>query len=159
MLCKLSGCFPGGDPGHDCQHQEADDLAERDEPPPSISVGLFTKEYDDDARELWQIPEAKSYFRKLIDEGWYGVALHAGFYDIKTDLEAVDDCERQNFFWMPIAAAYSDERGLVDRRQHMETVRASCLVFDLSGAQNMGPKRSESSWRSERDTQREKKRV
>ncbi|WP_397570346.1 hypothetical protein [Schlesneria sp. T3-172] len=52
-----------------CRASLADIISSRESAMSAIgNVALFTDDYDDDPRELWEIPEARQFFKKLFDE-------------------------------------------------------------------------------------------
>jgi hypothetical protein len=69
----------------------------RDPKPDHLIVQCFMYGYDTDSRELWQIPECKTFFQKLIKKGWYGLVLYPMKYGVISAGETQANVIKQAF--------------------------------------------------------------
>ncbi len=69
----------------------------RDPKPSHLIVQCFIHGYDTDSRELWQIPECKTFFQKLIKKGWYGLVWYPKKYGVISAGEMKADVIEQAF--------------------------------------------------------------
>ena len=74
-----------------------DDSCKRDPKPDHLIVQCFIHGYDTDSCELWEIPECKMFFQKLIKKGWYGLVLYPMKYDVISAGEMEDEVIKQAF--------------------------------------------------------------
>ena len=59
--------------------------------------------YDDDIRELREIPGCQEFYKKIIEQGWYGLAMYPGKWYVETACQAA---ETKKEFYYPLQAAY-----------------------------------------------------
>ena len=95
--------------------------------PDQCIVRGFISGYDDDIREVWQIRECQEFYKKIIEQGWYGLARYPWKWRVKTACQ-VADAETKNEFYLPLEAAYGG--GTVDKMEAQTILMKSILSFN-----------------------------
>jgi len=84
--------------------------------------------YDNDERELQSIPEAATFFRMVVECGWYGLAYHPKKLGMLPTLQPGCSLEEQADFWHPIIVGWCPTGQLVPA-DHGHKVASSCASF------------------------------
>ena len=92
-----------------------------------LSFKLFSSSWDQDSRELWQIPEAKQLFKRMIGMGWYGI------FPLIREFEMAGD-EHQGAVTFedhitPILIGYGDANG-VEQNRTEQIIKTSVGIFN-----------------------------
>ena len=96
----------------------------------AVEIHLTISGYESDAREMYEIAEAKAMCKKLVDMGLYGLLMFPAKYGKKTIMEDFTP-EGISQAYFPIFVAYADGAMTYgDMAQHMERVRVSCDIFN-----------------------------
>lgn len=90
--------------------------------------------YDNDSRALWEIEEARAFFKLLIDNcGWYGLVRYPESVGLVGAMQLPDEVTEQEArdFWAPIDIANGSEHhmGFSEVPQALERANKSCNVF------------------------------
>jgi hypothetical protein len=78
-----------------------DDSCNEDPVPDHLIVQCFIGGYDNDSRELWEIPESVELYKKLIKKGWYGLVLYPSKYGVTSAGEMLTNKDIKLAFYLP----------------------------------------------------------
>jgi hypothetical protein len=90
----------------------------------------YTESFNEDSRELHEIPEAQRYFKALVRTcGWYGLVDLPGHLGMLCGRphEGSTDRELQDY-WMPVIAGFCPS-GVLDPAEYVSEVEQSVQTF------------------------------
>jgi hypothetical protein len=89
-----------------------------------VQVESCTKSHDQEASELWQVPQAQGFFRMLVSgAGWYGLVAHV----LKVCRKPLMFCDDD---WIPMIIAHSCT-GVLDVSSVQEHLAQSFEAFNV----------------------------
>jgi hypothetical protein len=91
---------------------------------PKLVIGNF----DNDTRDLQNIPEAAAFFRLVVECGWYGLVHLPKALGMLPALQPGCSAEEEQEFWTPILIGYCPD-GLLQPSNMSHLVLASCKAF------------------------------
>ena len=100
----------------------------------TVIYTAITSEFDDDQREIYQIPEGKALFKRIVDMGWFGLTAFPASIGKKTavDADVSADVKKQfmDMFVGPATVAYCDDNGMLSKEDLREIMKKSMAAFN-----------------------------
>jgi len=93
-----------------------------------------TSEWDNDPREIYQIPEGKALFKRIVDMGWFGLTAFPASIGKKTvtDADVSADVKKlfMDMFVGPATVAYCDDNGMLSKEHLIDITKKSMVAFN-----------------------------
>ena len=100
----------------------------------TVIYQAITSEFDNDQREIYQIPEGKALFKRIVDMGWFGLTAFPASIGKKTAANADVTAEHKKFFMDmfvgPATIAYCDDNGMMSKEHLQEIMKKSMAAFN-----------------------------
>ena len=90
--------------------------------------------FDNDQREIYQIPEGKALFKRVVDMGWFGLTAFPASIGKKTvtDADVSADVKKlfMDMFVGPATVAYCDDNGMLSKEHLIDIMKKSMVAFN-----------------------------